>query len=789
MKRSRVVALTAAAAASPLTLIVAPAGGGKSRAIADYLAEAGAYRRFDGVCDGFEGVVVVDAADRLDAAAIRSVVSAIDRAGPKQRWILATRSTEGLPIGTWLAYGRARCVIGMRELNFKVPEARDEILGFTGGWAVATAFAQNLAESGVELRAVRERTREMMEAFLDEHFYGELTQEQRELLEIASVLPAMEVALLERAGFSDAYDAIQRIAARTSMLWESGGGRFACNEIVAGYLRRRIAMRERSQRARMFERAGAALESARAIGEALDAYIAAERRNGVIRLLHQRGLQLIDRAHVDVVHRAIDALDDKAKREDPVILTLRGVAHAAKGRQVRAEGLLRRALMRAGDNKPAQAAATLRLSLLLANRGDDAAGYLEKLALNDGHAAEDRAEAWSILAAQRGLLGDTAAANGAVERAMELLPSIEPDDVRAKVLQRIGVAAINCGDVELARSSLEEAAELATELELFSLASRAFSSLCNLALKDDNIPQLRKYSQSAIDAAKRAGNAFDLQTALVQGLRAATLEGDEGASCLMESQLTALRTGDETRAHVLSSFKALRMAWGGKFSEAHYTLRRTWNHLHFDFDRVMAGALCALFLAIDGRRADATELVTDVVRKANNVKASGLFSKRRVAVARLYCAVAESVNGRPLQAATIVRQISIADDDPIVNLVGNLAARITTSVRQGLSSNSGSEAATLSALAAHGYGDTARVLNAIRNALEERKFLKRMSITPAEVVVMQHLNHGLSPKEIAARTGRSIFTVRAHIANAIAKLKCNGRGEAVAMARSLGLID
>ena len=164
----------AAAAASPLTLIVAPAGCGKSRALGDYLAQAGPYRHFDGDCAGFKGVVVVDAADRLDAAAIETIVAAIERAGSMQRWILATRSTHGLPIGTWLAYGRARCVIGMRELNFTPAEARDEIVAFTGGWAVATAFAQGVAESGVELRTVREQTREMMHAFLDERFFSEL---------------------------------------------------------------------------------------------------------------------------------------------------------------------------------------------------------------------------------------------------------------------------------------------------------------------------------------------------------------------------------------------------------------------------------------------------------------------------------------------------------------------------------------------------------------------------------------------------------------------------------------
>ncbi|HKE36461.1 MAG TPA: hypothetical protein VKB39_03465, partial [Candidatus Baltobacteraceae bacterium] len=101
MKRPRVVALIAAAAASPLTLIVAPAGSGKSHALGEFLEHAGS--------DGF---AVIDSVEELDAAQRAALVDDIDRAGGTQRWILATRSIEGLPIGTWLAYGRARCVIG-----------------------------------------------------------------------------------------------------------------------------------------------------------------------------------------------------------------------------------------------------------------------------------------------------------------------------------------------------------------------------------------------------------------------------------------------------------------------------------------------------------------------------------------------------------------------------------------------------------------------------------------------------------------------------------------------------
>ncbi|MBV8148817.1 MAG: response regulator transcription factor [Candidatus Eremiobacteraeota bacterium] len=54
--------------------------------------------------------------------------------------------------------------------------------------------------------------------------------------------------------------------------------------------------------------------------------------------------------------------------------------------------------------------------------------------------------------------------------------------------------------------------------------------------------------------------------------------------------------------------------------------------------------------------------------------------------------------------------------------------------------------------------------------------------------MLRMLSEGLGTKEIASRTGRSPYTVRVHIANATAKLRCHGRMEAVAVARRLALI-
>jgi DNA-binding NarL/FixJ family response regulator len=55
--------------------------------------------------------------------------------------------------------------------------------------------------------------------------------------------------------------------------------------------------------------------------------------------------------------------------------------------------------------------------------------------------------------------------------------------------------------------------------------------------------------------------------------------------------------------------------------------------------------------------------------------------------------------------------------------------------------------------------------------------------------VLRDLAAGLTPKQIAAEMGRSVFTVQTHIQNVIDKFGCHGRAEAIAAARRSGLLS
>ncbi len=62
-------------------------------------------------------------------------------------------------------------------------------------------------------------------------------------------------------------------------------------------------------------------------------------------------------------------------------------------------------------------------------------------------------------------------------------------------------------------------------------------------------------------------------------------------------------------------------------------------------------------------------------------------------------------------------------------------------------------------------------------------------LTAGEIVIVKHVAAGHSAVRIAALVGRSPHTVRTHLRNAYAKLGAHGRGDAVARARALGLLD
>ncbi len=155
----------------------------------------------------------------------------------------------------------------------------------------------------------------------------------------------------------------------------------------------------------------------------------------------------------------------------------------------------------------------------------------------------------------------------------------------------------------------------------------------------------------------------------------------------------------------------------------------------------------------------------------------------QTALSVMMCAWAEALLGRPANARRFMRRLKAAAP------FAQLASECVSAVCRASGANSAGEElySDFSALAAAGFVGISNLLRKVTEACLGRS-RSRSDLTVAEIAVLNDLNHGRSPKEIADLSGRSVYTVQTHIQNAIRKLGCSGRSEALAVARRLNLL-
>jgi ATP/maltotriose-dependent transcriptional regulator MalT len=853
-----VVARLAASASFPITLVVAPAGYGKSDILRQYFgtlreppirfalrtehgtllgflrgltealgeraphamaALADAFERstaspnrgadlarwMHAHLDEFTGVVAVDDLHVAegDAGVAQFLSALIERTKSSIRWILASRSTTGLPVGTWLAYRDADLPIDEQTLRFTPEEARNaarqlgltigdeelrELLDLTEGWPAAMSFALHSSTRSSELRNVSALTREMIYRLLAEQIYATLSEGESELLDVAVALPVIDVAVLERAGFDTALTILERLRERTSFIYGESPGSYQCHDLFRDFLRRQTALGGKRSQQAVHARAAAALEAHGDIEHAVAAYVNAEAFTDVVRLLERRGFDLLERARGDVVARAIESLDDKTRRQNAAILGLQGALQATAGKFARAESLFRRALAVAKDDRDLVATVSLRLASILANQRRDVTELLNVVGYDEQQSASHRVEALSLIAGQRAVVEDSVAARKAVLDAQSLLDDVESDPVRARCLHHIGIAFHYLRCPEQAFGVLSQSVELATDLHLYSIASRANAVLSNLALHEhDDVALQLEYAKIAAEAATKGGDAFALQTALLQMLGVFMRQGDLQHCIEIERQLVAVRK-DDLVARYLAIFRSQRLGWEGRFSEAHNLVASCWTELSYDFDRIVIGSQYALFLALDSQSDTSKSVLKEMIPAIDAISTDGVFRKRSVAVSRALCALAELANNRTSQVDRLLRKMR-PNGDQFVALVKDTADMIVSRLHHSSSGGQGRLRASIDNIRSFGYADVGLLLQAVDQALTYGVSEAPSSqLTRAEIETLQLLRRGLIPKQIALRKGRSVYTVRVHIANAIAKLGCHGRSEAISAAERMGLI-
>ncbi|HEY1883046.1 MAG TPA: LuxR C-terminal-related transcriptional regulator [Candidatus Cybelea sp.] len=860
VERRQLIERLDASANLPITLVIAPAGYGKSVALRQYIRTlrqpcvrfalrpehttllsflrgltealgehaphavdtlAGAYERnqssdkrdldlahwLNAHLESFAGVIAIDDLHVADGdSEVAGLLTAlIECSKERVRWIIASRSTAGLPVGSWLAYRDAELPVDERELRFSLEEvaqaARDlgltirddelqDLLDLTEGWPAALTFALRTSTRSADLRNVSAVTREMIYRFLAEQVYVALDDGERALLEVAVALPSIQVEVLERAGFDRALPIVERLRERTAFIYEESRGVYQCHDLFREFLRHQSALAGKRAQQHVQGRAARALEATGDMEHAIAAYAAAASSSDVLRLLEGHGFNLLERARSDVVMRGLEALDDVTRRSNSTALALQGALESVAGKFSRAESLLGRALSEANGNRDLIANASLRLAALMANQARNVSEVLSDLAEDAEQTSAYRAEALSLIAGQRATSGDLATASPAASQAERLLAEVDSEVVRAKVLHRIGIAYHHLGMAARAFEALTQSAELADSLHLFGLSSRVKAVLSNLVLHErDDVEQQLAYAESAATAATKAGDTFALQTALLQMLSAQMRRGHVEKSIAIEQRLGSARA-TELAGKYLPIFRSSRLAWEGRFREAHRLLATCWKQMTFSVDRLYCGAEYALFLAVDGKHDDAAGLTREIIEGLKlSDAATGLFRVRALAITRAFCALTETINGRASFADRILRQLQSSKDE-VIRAVSDAAASIVTRIRGGGSTGSERVRECTERLRALDYADVAQLLAAV-DAAAGRAAMERLpmnGLTRSEMEILRMLEEGLTPKQIAEKTSRSLNTVRVHVANTIAKLGCHGHAEAIRTARRLRLL-
>ncbi|MHB8141671.1 MAG: LuxR C-terminal-related transcriptional regulator [Vulcanimicrobiaceae bacterium] len=751
----------------------------------------------------FRGTIAIDDLHRGESEPeiSRLLETLIERTKTRVRWVISSRSPLGLPIGTWLAYQDADLAVDDRDLRFTAEEARtaaralrvavrdeelNDLLTLTDGWPTALGFALRSSTHSSDLRNVRATTRELIYRYLAEQVYRSLSDDERVMLAVASMLPQIEVTILERAGFERPLAMLEELHRRVAFIYEERPGVYGCHELFRDFLTHELSIDGASSMLAYRLRAAKALEATGKRAAALGLYVDAGADDEVGRCLRAHGFELLEQGYADTVGRAVAALGQTRLRSDGIVLALRGLLESHAGRFDRAQSLMRRALA-AGLPVSLRARVALKLSSLLFNQGRHPGAILEPLRQEAQLSVDLRAELEATLAAIHARAGETEAARSAAAAAEIFLEDVEDEAVRAGVLQRLGIVAFELEEYEFAKQRYAGAADLASSLGLHSLAARAFTGLSTTAIVAENdLAAESWYAQQAAEAAAKAGDVLDLHTAYVQLLDGEIRRGDRERAVFYEERLAQLRTSDPARSVYLAVLRAHRLAWEGNFSDAHRLAAAAWDRLAHPSARLVCGALCAVYFAADGRSREAGLLVEHITAslQGDEGRAAGGEYGRHAA---LFCALAEVVAGRSTSASRLLR-IGPGRPSAVIQALERAVSMLLACAHH---PSADWERARESCDAFHalGYGGYARLCEALIDRLAQTGTREQAVLTPAEVDVLRRLAGGRKAKEIAAETGRSVHTIQAHVQNAIEKLGCHGRSEAITVARRLGVLD
>ncbi len=848
--RSRVNERLARAARFPVTLIVAPAGFGKTVALRDFLATSridavrydvpredatllafshGLARSIETVApsavsafpqiqsriireeapistltewfgEHLRRVVATVVIDDLHHAAVdprvvELIVALIERTTARINWIIATRSDAGLPVASWLGYGTIDVPVGEDDLRFTEDEAlaaADDAEGGIAGDEVA-ALRELTAGWPVALSiAVRTRTYatdlRAATAGAREMVYRYLAEQV-----YSGLTPEQQSLLLDTSVFSS-FDAsmVADLGGSSAVFAELRREASFISEVVPGVFRYHDLFRD-----------------------FLDSEL---RRAGADRAssAHLRGASILERR--DETARAL-ALYTLAQDRESVarLLAERGVEVYERGEAEAISNAV--ALVEHAQLSDARVLAVKAMSL--SGRGHfDAAerDFVDaitrandaeiRLSIVDRYAIELIRHDRDAVAFLAPYAADTSIAPA---RRVSLLGTYASALARAGLLER----AVDV--VAQAVASIDASVSDASRARFYQQAAYVHHMLPDRG-------NAWNYANLAIDLAQTCG-LFDVVARAYSVLYTITYDDEDDpieSLALLDRLIEAARKsgGVQTRMYGLLASIDIETSRGDDLAIERLekeiartdgllphtvaetllpsrALRAAWNGDFTEAHAILAGSEPAVTgntrrayrcaeISLYAASCGLSEETHEAMARAQEALAASRHSRHRTVRTLLVLALVELVRGHSSAAHRF-----IAEAEAAVQRKGRLQALIhavRAYYRRALGQAEPAEiAAALERLRSVHFGGLARLLAKL-------PFPQDMSgggyavLTPVEREILLLLAAGASSKEIASKSGRSTHTIDTHVRSICRKLECSGRREAVALAMKSGWV-
>jgi hypothetical protein len=205
---------------------------------------------------------------------------------PHLQLILASRTLENLPYVHWQAYGLATAAISADDLRMTLDEAVDlartvrsvataeqleSWVQQTNGFPIPLSFAIRASATRADAD-IMNGARSLTFSFLVEHFWNSLGEQERNLLELASILPPMHLYDYANAPIPRAVDRLRKLSEQIAFV-TLNNNIFSVHDLLRDFVKEELAKQDPFVFKRAYKTATALLFSTGRFSQAFDVLI------------------------------------------------------------------------------------------------------------------------------------------------------------------------------------------------------------------------------------------------------------------------------------------------------------------------------------------------------------------------------------------------------------------------------------------------------------------------------------------------------------------------------------